>query len=136
MAYWDEGLQALLSQGVISGFALVDACGEPESCFGSIDSLVCDAESEEPSHLVRTLQSVFAGLQPIPTSLALGPSESAIVVRADESEICAVTPGRTVGLMASHLRIGLLLVTFGPPNLFQSVTPQVDRAVAHARSLM
>ncbi|KAK9846437.1 hypothetical protein WJX81_003759 [Elliptochloris bilobata] len=98
--HWDTQLQHYLQQGVLSGYALIDAAGR----------CVCEAGvlcGELPTASASQLSAAFHALERAPERLQLC-GQAAVVVRRTAADIYATLPHRRASVCVSNLPSGVL----------------------------
>lgn len=130
---WDDPIQLLLTEGVIKGYGLVDQTGVVKCAYGEGQKhLLADPNGVDASDLAKEIQKSLSEDLP-PESLVLAGS-TLRVLRKEDDAIYALSEGKTEGVMAYKLKIGVLIVLFGAPRVAQQVVPKVEMAVEPLRS--
>ena len=128
---WAAGIQQLLQDGIISGYALISKHGSTQAAEGLLskaDARVSQSDNSAPGkddHMqLQQFAKAFPNSSAAPMVFWLA-GQRAVVFRRTDCDILAISHKRKLGLCIHALPFGILVCTYSRARLPQEVIPKV-----------
>lgn len=127
---WDAGIQQLLQDGTINGYALLSKQGSTQAAKGLLSSsgrAGCSESgfSANGEHIqLRQFAKAFSDNSAVPLAFQVA-GQRAVVFRRTDCDILAISRRRRLGLCIYALPFGILVASYGRAKLPQEVVPRM-----------
>lgn len=128
-SHWQQGLEQLWQQGILSGYALVTRRGCCETAQGTL------SKSESTSELVNIGQhfcNMLDSEKQVPALSILG--QKLIVYKQTNCDIYAISRRKSLGLCLNNLPFGVLISVFEKPVIPQTAILKLEALCSKLRA--
>ena len=120
---WQQGLQHLLDQGTLAGYALLTRQGQCALAQGQLTDTFGSNSCDIPP-AAQQFTRVFDSELPVEAFTLLG--QKVIVFKQTPCDMYAISRRKQLGLCLNNLPFGLLISIFHKPQLPQTVIPKLE----------
>lgn len=129
---WQQGLQQLLQQGTLAGYALVTKDGLCETVEGLLSDQFGCTNTDAFLDTATEVRDTFDAAKQASVLTLLGHKH--VVFKQTPCDVYAISKHKQMGVCFNNLPFGLLISVFAKPQLPQTVIPKLEAVCSVLRA--